>query len=75
MNRKWKRAAVYTAAALLLTACGGGGQNTESSAAAEEKVIHIGCEATTPGWIQTDENGNLSGYDYDVWMEIGKRTR
>ena len=74
MNRKWKRAAVYTAAALLLTACGGGGQNTESSAAAEEKVIRIGCEATTPGWIQTDENGNLSGYDYDVWMEIGKRT-
>lgn len=74
MNRKWKRAAVYTAAALLLTACGGGGQNTESSVAAEEKVIRIGCEATTPGWIQTDENGNLSGYDYDVWMEIGKRT-
>lgn len=74
MNGKWKRAAVYTAVALLLTACAGGGQDTESSAAAEEKVIRIGCEATTPGWIQTDENGNLTGYDYDVWMEIGKRT-
>ena len=53
MNGKWKRAAVYTAAALLLTACAGGGRDTESSAAAEEKVIRIGCEATTPGWIQT----------------------
>lgn len=38
------------------------------------KVIRIGCEATTPGWIQTGDDGNLQGYDYDVWQEIGKRT-
>ncbi|MEF9942383.1 MAG: transporter substrate-binding domain-containing protein [Lachnospiraceae bacterium] len=38
------------------------------------KKITVACEATTPGWIQTDENGKLSGYDYDVWQEIGKRT-
>ena len=36
-------------------------------------MITVGCEATTPGWIQTDEKGKLSGYDYDVWQEIGKR--
>ena len=36
-------------------------------------LITVGCEATTPGWIQTDEKGKLSGYDYDVWQEIGKR--
>lgn len=40
----------------------------------EEKVIRVGCEATTPGWIQSGEDGQLTGYDYDVWMEIGKRT-
>lgn len=39
----------------------------------DDKVITIGCEATTPGWAQTDEDGNISGYDYDVWQEIGKR--
>lgn len=39
----------------------------------DKKVITVGCEATTPGWIQTDEKGKLSGYDYDVWQEIGKR--
>lgn len=46
----------------------------ESTASSEDKVIKVGCEATTPGWAQTDEEGNLSGYDYDVWQEIGKRT-
>ena len=40
----------------------------------DEKVIKVGCEATTPGWIQTDKEGKLTGYDYDVWQEIGKRT-
>ncbi len=40
----------------------------------EEKVIRVGCEATTPGWIQTDKDGKLTGYDYEVWQEIGKRT-
>ena len=46
----------------------------EGSNSEEEKVIHVACEATTPGWIQTDEDGNLSGYDYDIWQEIGERT-
>ena len=46
----------------------------EKASAENEKVFHIGCEATTPGWIQTDEKGELQGYDYDIWQEIGKRT-
>ena len=50
---------------------------TESSKDSEEgddKVIRVGCEATTPGWIQTGDDGSLEGYDFDVWQEIGKRT-
>ncbi len=47
----------------------------ESAEASEDgKVIRIGCEATTPGWIQTGDDGSLQGYDFDVWQEIGKRT-
>lgn len=64
--------------AAMLVGCGSSGSESssdESSAGtSEEKVIKVGCEATTPGWIQTDEDGKLSGYDYDVWQEIGKRT-
>lgn len=52
-------------------------QSAEGVSASKEdggdRVITVGCEATTPGWVQTDENGKLSGYDYDVWQEIGRR--
>lgn len=64
-------------AILLLTtlfACTKAEEGATSKEVNSEKIIRVGCEATTPGWIQTDENGKLSGYDYDVWMEIGKRT-
>lgn len=56
---------------MALTGCSGG---EDKEAASEEKVISVGCEATTPGWIQSTDNGELTGYDYDVWQEIGKRT-
>lgn len=49
-------------------------EETADSADEGGKVIRIGCEATTPGWIQTGDDGKLQGYDYDVWQEIGKRT-
>ena len=39
-----------------------------------EKVFHVGGDAATPGWIQTDDEGELAGFDYDMWQEIGKRT-
>ena len=48
-------------------------KETEEQSSKDEKVIKVGCEATTPGWIQTDKKGELSGYDYDVWTEIGER--
>lgn len=57
----------------LLAGCNASGEEKKSDSS-DEKVIHVACEATTPGWIQTDEEGNLSGYDYDVWQEIGERT-
>lgn len=49
------------------------GAKTESSAD-DEKVFHVGGDAATPGWIQTNDAGDLEGFDYDVWQEIGKRT-
>ena len=62
-----------TMGAALLAGCGASEDEKETDNS-EEKVIRVSCEATTPGWAQTDEEGNLSGYDYDVWQEIGKRT-
>lgn len=50
------------------------GANKAANTNTEDKVIRVGCEATTPGWIQTDKDGKLTGYDYEVWQEIGKRT-
>lgn len=84
MKKRMIGIALCAAMAVTLTAgCGakatekkesdGQSKNTESSAE-DEKVFRVACEATTPGWIQMDESGNLEGYDYDVWQEIGKRT-
>ena len=66
--------------AAMLIGCGTKEEATEETASeaveetTEEKVIRVGCEATTPGWIQTNEAGELEGYEYDIWMEIGERT-
>lgn len=30
-------------------------KETEEQSSKDEKVIKVGCEATTPGWIQTDK--------------------
>lgn len=61
--------------AAMATACGSSDSGADTGSEAEgEKVFRVGCEATTPGWAQTDEDGNISGYDYEVWQEIGKRT-
>lgn len=51
-----------------------GCSSSSDDEASTDKVIKVGCEATTPGWAQTDDDGNITGYDYDVWQEIGKRT-
>ncbi len=68
MKRRGVMTVLAAVSALVLSACAG--TNTADS----QKVIRVGCDAKVPGWIQTDENGKLSGYDYDIWMEIGKRT-
>lgn len=51
-----------------------GDKTTTSDSSEGDKVFHVGGDAATPGWIQTDEEGNLTGFDYDIWQEIGKRT-
>ena len=59
-----------TLVAGIAVGCGSKSSSEKSSADAkksDKKVITVGCEATTPGWIQTDEKGKLSGYDYDEW--------
>lgn len=58
---------------MLISACSTGAAGGASQSVAR-KVVRIGCEATTPGWMQGDDKNTLTGYDYDVWMEIGKRT-
>lgn len=58
----------------LLVGCSSKEKAKESSKEETGKVIKVGCEATTPGWIQSGVDGKLTGYDYDVWNEIGKRT-
>lgn len=76
-RRQFFGASAGAASLLLLAGCSSGTDSSSSTASdtnSEEKVIRIGCEATTPGWAQTDEKGNISGYDFDVWEEIGKRT-
>jgi ABC-type amino acid transport substrate-binding protein len=84
MRRIFALLGALVMAAALLAGCGGksggasasAGSASASAGAGEdsgEKVIHIGCEATTPSWMQADDKGGLSGYDYDVWTEIGKR--
>lgn len=75
MKKKLISVLLCTAVAASLAAgCSAGNgsdpQEAESGETSEEKVIRVACEATTPGWIQTDEDGNLSGYDYDVWTEM-----
>ena len=63
---------------LALTGCSGGkekkaDETKQESTKQEEKVITVGCNGTTPGWAGQGEDGNVEGYDYDVWQEIGKR--
>lgn len=38
------------------------------------KVIVVGTEGNIPGWVQNDTKNAVSGYDCEVWSEIGKRT-
>ena len=68
MRKRWIQLVAGLLAGVALVGCGA------KSATSEEKIIKVGCEATTPGWIEVDDEGNLQGYDYDVWQEIGKRT-
>lgn len=37
-------------------------------------VIEVGGGAVVSGFLQYNSEGDLEGYDYDVWQEIGKRT-
>ena len=76
MNKKLSKIIICGVIAMMtLTACDGKKETKKSEESnSKEKTITVACEATTPGWIQASENGDLTGYDYDVWQEIGKRT-
>lgn len=50
------------------------GANKAANTNTEDKVIRVGCEGATVGWVNADKDGKLEGYDYDIWQEIGKRT-
>lgn len=73
--KKMLLSSILVVATLMSVACGKTGDSKSADGSSDgEKVFRIGCEATTPGWIQTNKSGKLEGYDYDVWQEIGKRT-
>ena len=40
----------------------------------DNKTIIVGTEGNIPGWVQTDTKNAVSGYDCEIWSEIGKRT-
>ena len=40
----------------------------------DNKTIIVGPEGNIPGWVQTDTKNAVSGYDCEIWSEIGKRT-
>lgn len=46
-------------------------QDTEKK---DNKTIVVGTEGNIPGWVQTDTKNAVSGYDCEIWNEIGKRT-
>lgn len=71
MKRK-KALIVLTIALAGCLALAGCGSKKESTS--DDKTIIVGCEATTPGWAQKDDENKVTGYDHDVWEEIGRRT-
>lgn len=39
----------------------------------EDKVLKIGMDGCTPGFSVADTNGEVEGYEVDIWNEIAKR--
>ena len=64
--------------ASMAVGCGSKSSSSDSSTAdsstaakdVDDKVITIGCEATTPGWAQTDEDGNISGITFPCGQSL-----
>jgi len=52
----------------VLAACGGGGAETD------ENIWKVGSEASFPPFESVDENGDLVGFDIDLFEAIGEKT-
>ena len=59
---------------IALTACGGQEETgQEGSSESEEKVIVVGTDGSTSGYSVLKDDGELEGFEIDVWNEIGER--
>ena len=60
---------------IALTACGGQEETGQKgSSESEEKMIVVGTDGSTSGYSVLKDDGELEGFEIDVWNEIGERT-
>ena len=57
---------------IIIASCGNNSEKTESSADTSN-VIRVATPGTHPLFTRVNANGELEGYDIDVWEEIGRR--
>lgn len=54
--------------------CGAKEEASEETAATEDKVIKVAATGSFFPVMYTDDDGNLTGFEYDIMEEIGKRS-
>ena len=65
-----KLLSLLVVACMIIVSCGNNNQNTAES---ESNVIRVATPGMHPLFSRANAEGQLEGYDIDVWEEIGKR--
>ncbi|MFR9296144.1 MAG: transporter substrate-binding domain-containing protein [Aedoeadaptatus pacaensis] len=78
MKKFFKFAAILCALTMILTACGGqkNAKNNEADAGDAKdgkKTITVAANNSFFPVIYTNDEGELEGFEHDLWVEIGKR--
>ena len=56
---------------IVIASCGGNNTSKETTANTQD-VIRVATPGTHPLFTRVNANGELEGYDIDVWEEIGR---
>lgn len=73
MKNLMKLGSILLVTVICLTGCQSSGGKVEKEDSKEkQQVIRVGTDGETPGWSQI-EGEELTGFDIDMWKEIGKR--